>query len=98
MSYVVMNEEQKKMANEAAEALLKSVQGMHPMAVFEALNTLVAQHCYMLDLNPSSANKRVVDRLRVYEAVGPSMGLPTLKMDSNSLTEKAKQDLHKLEG
>jgi hypothetical protein len=77
--YVVMNEEQKAMANAAASALHKATDGHHPMAVFEALCTLTAQHLYQLDLDPSSANDRITDRLRVYELVGPKFGMPTLK-------------------
>lgn len=77
--YVVMNEQQKQMANAACSAISEATKGMHPMAVFEALCTLTAQHLYMLDLDPSSAADRVNDRLRVVELVGPKLGLPTLK-------------------
>lgn len=60
--YHVMNEDQRKLANEAAETIDKAVAGMHPMAVFEALCTHSAMLAVALDLPVSSAIDRIEDR------------------------------------
>ena len=73
--YVVMDEEQRAMADRAlnlisATIIVASEKGepLHPMAVFEALCTLTASYCYKLDLDLDSAVARVEDRYRFHKA------------------------------
>lgn len=67
--YLVMNEQQKQMANAVCSTVTKAVVGMHPMAVFEGLCTLVAYSLHVLDLPLESAQTRIRDRLAVMQKV-----------------------------
>ena len=58
--YVIMNEEQRALANDAASKIHEATKGLHPMAVFEALCT----HAAMLSVNLNLPEESFIERFK----------------------------------
>lgn len=89
--YVVMNAEQRAMANKAAEDIQSTITKHHPMAAFEALCTVLASTAFGLGLDLDSAFVRMNDRYAmmkgIAEAEDPEAYIEDLRAKAKAMAE-----------